>query len=455
MMCQSWSRCLILFALFSQAVLRADAPSQAELQYLFSVVPFIQAHQLSEAEGKLLEGLKQFPRSAVLSNALGMVYEQQKKTPDAIRAFEQATEWLPNFTAAQLHLGTLLAETGACDRAGPLFLAVEKQNAEPGVLSSAGIGLALCKDYASAARVLERAHSLDPKSTATTFNLALAQFRQGDPSSALGTLDSIPAGPEKDRPETLFLQGKLLQALRKPGAAAAMAEACRRHPEDDYCSDAAGELIHEEHFLDAVDLLQNALAGTRPSATVLSMLGLAQFRLGRYRDAIDSYSKAIELEPELAAPREGLAFLLYMTGDLNRARSVVEQASVKDNSEFYLPYLHALILYRAGHQFRPQAVSSLAEAIKRNPNFAPAYFLRGKIRMENGDLNGALDDFQSAANLDKNYALPYYKMAQIYSRQGRSEEAEKARMQFYKLGSLREEEALARQAQEQLLSQSR
>jgi tetratricopeptide (TPR) repeat protein len=384
-----------------------------------------------------------------------MVYEQQKKTPDAIRAFEQATEWLPNFTAAQFHLATLLAETGACDRAEPLFLAVEKQNAEPGVLSSTGIGLAECKDYASAVRVLQRAHSLDPKSTATTFNLALAQFRQGDSSSALGTLDSIPVGPEKDRPETLFLQGKLLQALKKPGAAAAMAEACRRNPEDDYCSDAAGELIQQERFVEAVDLLKDALATVHSSATILSTLGLAQFRLGRYRDAIDSYSKAIELDPELEAPREGLGFLLYMTGDLNRARSVVEQAPVKAKSDFYLPYLHALILYRSGHQFWSDSLSSLADAIRRNPKFAPAYFLRGKLFMENGDLNGALGDFQSAAGLDTSYALPYYKMVQIYRRQGRLEEAEKAQAQFLKLGSLREEEVLTRQTQDQLLARSR
>ena len=452
---RGWRKCLILIALSAHLKLHADAPSQAELQYLYSVLPLIQARELDEAEGKLLIGLKEFPRSAVLSNALGMVYEQEKKTPDAIHAFEQATEWLPNFTAAQLHLASLLAETGACDRAGPLLLAVEKQSSEPGVLSAVGIGLAQCKDYTSAVPALERAHSLDPGAAATTFNLALAQFRQGDLGSALHTLDSLATVPDKGRPETLFLRGRVLQAMGKPGAAAAMAEACRGNPVDDYCSDAAIELIQEEQFVEAVNLLEDALTNLRPSVALLSTLGLAQFRLGRYRGAIDSYSKAIELDPESEAPREGLGFLLYMTGDLSRARSVVEPAAAKANSDFYLPYLNALILYRMGRPLWPESLSSLINAVKRNPRFAPAFFLRGKILMEDGDLNSALRDFGSAASLDTTYALPYYKMAQIYLRQGRSEAAEKAQMQFFKLGSLREEEVLARQAQDQLLSRSR
>jgi tetratricopeptide (TPR) repeat protein len=452
---RGWRKCLILIALSVHLKLRADAPSQAELRYLYSVLPLIQAHELTEAEGKLLIGLKEFPRSAVLSNALGMVYEQEKKTRDAIRAFEQATEWLPNFTAAQLHLASLLAETGACDRASPLLLAVEKQSSEPGVLAAVGIGLAQCKDYASATPALERAHSLDPEAATTTFNLALAQFRQGDFGPALRTLDSLAATSEKGRPETLFLRGKVLQAMGKPGAAVAMAEACRSSPADDYCSDAAIELIQEEQFVEAVDLLENALTNRHPSVTLLSTLGLAQFRLGRYRGAIGSYSKAIELDPDTEAPREGLGFLLYMTGDLSRARSVVEQAAAKANSDFYLPYLQALVLYRMGRPLWPESLSSLANAMKRNPRFAPAYFLRGKILMENGELNQALGDFRTAAGLDTKYALPYYKMAQIYLRQGRSGDAERAQLEFFKLGSLREEEVLARQAQDQLLSRSR
>ena len=41
-------------------------------------------------------------------------------------------------------------------------------------------------------------------------------------------------------------------------------------------------------------------------------------------------------------------------------------------------------------QFGPDALTSLAASLQKNPNFAPAYFLRGKIRAENNDLDGAI-----------------------------------------------------------------
>src|SRR5581483_6140133 len=205
----SWARCLLMAFCF-QGLAQADAPSQAELQYLSSVLPLIQARAWSDAEGKLLEGLKQFSRSAVLSNALGMVYEQENKNDDAIQAFEHATEWLPNFTAAQLHLASLLVETGACGRAEPLFLDVAKGTADPGALSATGIGLAQCKNYSSAVEVLKKAHALNLQSAATTFNLALAQFEHGEDQFALEALDTLPPGAEQQRPEALFLRGKLV-----------------------------------------------------------------------------------------------------------------------------------------------------------------------------------------------------------------------------------------------------
>ena len=70
--------------------------------------------------------------------------------------------------------------------------------------------------------------------------------------------------------------------------------------------------------------------------------------------------------------------------------------------------------------------------------------------MDGNDFNDALADFERAANLDTKYALPWYKMAQIYYRQGRVEQARIAERRFAALGSLREEEVLAREAQDVL-----
>src|SRR5438045_2604681 len=141
-----------------------------------------------------------------------------------------------------------------------------------------------------------------------------------------------------------------------------------------------------------------------------------------------------------------------MTGDLEKARATVEDALKRSSPNFYMPYLHALILWRMSHQFGTEALNSIAASLQLNPKFAPAYFLCGKIRLDGNNLDGALTDFETASQLDPNYALPWYKMAQVYYRQGRVDEAKNAERQFAKLGSLREEEVLARQAQDALTS---
>ena len=119
--------------------LRAAASSQADLQALSAVIPDIQAGAWQRAEHELLDALKQFPQSAVLSNALGIVYEKEGKTDLAIHAYEQATQWLPSFTAAQLHLASLQASNGKCEVAAPVFLAASQSTSDLGALSTAGL----------------------------------------------------------------------------------------------------------------------------------------------------------------------------------------------------------------------------------------------------------------------------------------------------------------------------
>ncbi len=385
-------------------------------------------------------------------NALGMTYERQGNKKDAIEAYRQATEWLPSFAAAQLHLASLLAVNGACDQAVPLFLSVTHETDDAAALSASGLGLAQCRSYSAAVDALEKAHSLNPSSDATTFNLALARFQNHEFAAALKTLNEMSQAESDAQPPVRFLRGKLMLALNQQGGTDLMASACRSQPAEDFCNDTAIAFIHGGHFRDAADLLLSSLGTLGDSAAVRSTLGLAQFRLGQYKAAIASYSKATELDPSLSAAREGLGFLLYMTGDLAQARAVVETALHRSADDFYLHYLRSLILYRQGNTQWAEALASLRSTLDSAPTFAPAYFLRGKILMERENLAAALTDFQTAVKLDSRYALPYYKMSQIYQRLGRYQDAEQARRSFADLGSRREEEVLAAQAQTQLLA---
>ena len=430
----------------------AQAPSTEEQQDLFSVLPLIERGELSRAEEQLVADIERHPRSAILHNALGIVFRKQNRLDRAADSFRKALEILPSFTAAQLQLAAIDQQQGMKQDAARLFRAAADSTANFEALVAAGLGLADCEDYAGATRVLERARAVRPDSQSAAYNLALAQYKTGDLAAAMTTLDSNGVA----EPDVLYLRGKILNGLGKPEAASQFAAACRGQPgNESFCADAALAAIRRQEFLEAVALLEPALARSPASVVLLPVLGLAQFRLGRYREAIRSYAGALEKDRTLDASREGLGFLYYVTGDLEKARAVVEQGLINPKADFYLAYLDAIVLYRLSPQLRAKAAAAVERAIQSNTRFAPSYFQRGKIRMQQNDSAGALADFERAAELDPKYPLPHYKMAQIYARQGRIRDAEAARRKFSALGNLREEEILARQTLEVLMPAAR
>src|SRR5439155_9569873 len=187
-------------------------------------------------------------------------------------------------------------------------------------------------------------------------------------------------------PDVVYLRGKVLDGLGKPEGESEFAAACRTQPgNESFCADAALAAIRQQKFLEAVALLEPSIGKSPGSVALLPLLGLAQFRLGRYQEAIRSYAASLEKDPSLDASREGLGFLYYVTGDLEKARAVVEQGLTNPKADFYLAYLDAIILYRLSPQLKTEAAAAAERAIQANTRFAPAYFQRGKIRMEQND----------------------------------------------------------------------
>ena len=142
----------------------AQTASPQEQQYLFSVLPLIDRGDLATAELQLVRGLAQFSQSAILYNALGIVYRKENKMEPAASAFRKALEILPSFTAAQLQLASLEQQQGNKPDAAKLFRAAAGSTENFEALVAAGLGLADCEDYAGAVTALSKAHAQRPDS---------------------------------------------------------------------------------------------------------------------------------------------------------------------------------------------------------------------------------------------------------------------------------------------------
>lgn len=133
---------------------------------------------------------------------------------------------------------------------------------------------------------------------------------------------------------------------------------------------------------------------------VLNYIGLAEYKLKRFHSAIVYYDSAIALNPREAD--------YYVHRGLARQ----EQDNLDGAEEDYRKALsidedHAIARHNLGVLLKKKndtsaAEEQLTEAIERNPGLSYPYIERAYYRLSNGNLNGALQDYDQAIALNEN-----------------------------------------------------
>jgi len=143
--------------------------------------------------------------------------------------------------------------------------------------------------------------------------------------------------------------------------------------------------------------------------------GMEQFSTGNYDAAIESFTKAIELDTSLvdAYYKRGLAH--FYKGDNLLAIEDFTQA-VRLNPNYAEAYYERGRARSEERKLYEQAIEDFSWAIHLNPNFAEAYYERGRIheketRTKPKNVLAALEDYTQAIRLKPNFADAYYARA--------------------------------------------
>ena len=88
---------------------------------------------------------------------------------------------------------------------------------------------------------------------------------------------------------------------------------------------------------------------------------------------------------------------------------------------------------RIGLQRREDARTDFEAALELNPSFAPAIVNLGNLRLEAGDLDGAIAAYERAIACDAGYAVAYLNLGVAYKRRGRVAEGVRALRQAQRL----------------------
>ncbi len=142
-------------------------------------------------------------------------------------------------------------------------------------------------------------------------------------------------------------------------------------------------------------------------------LGIAYMQEGLYRQAEESYQRALFLDPLHVKAYLGLGALFLRQGDVEKAASSFQTAIALDpyNDEAFNN--QGVLLAQKGEL--ETALSYFNYAIELNPFNLQAFNNRARLFEIKGEYSSAIKDYTSALDIDPSFALMYLNRARVYA----------------------------------------
>jgi TonB family protein len=142
-------------------------------------------------------------------------------------------------------------------------------------------------------------------------------------------------------------------------------------------------LYRQGKHKDAIKLLRAAAKKQKEDADVWLYLGLSYLHTNETKKAREALQTARRLRPQDGTTLNGLAVTLVRSGDDFGAMEVATEAVKHAQQNHEAHYLLAVINYRLGRL--PKALEGADAAIKLNPTFASAHYLKGQTLLSLSD----------------------------------------------------------------------
>ena len=133
---------------------------------------------------------------------------------------------------------------------------------------------------------------------------------------------------------------------------------------------------------------------------------------GNLMRALEAYSAALRLNPQLASGYAARGYVYYVFQNPNPALADLNRA-IKLDPEMAAAY-HYRGLVLAHIDNTDGAVLNLTKAIQLDPNLVNAYYDRARVNFEQEDVDAAIEDLSTAITLDPRDARFYFTRGQVY-----------------------------------------
>lgn len=167
------------------------------------------------------------------------------------------------------------------------------------------------------------------------------------------------------------------------------------------------------------------------SAAAFYARGAILERYGQSNESLWCWRNCLELDPQIAAAHEQIAFVAMKRGEFEQAVDHLTQACElePDLPEARL-HLGKALLHLGRFE---EAVSPLKRQTALRPEGVESWFRLGQAHLELGDFEEAQTCFQSAIDRHETSLPAWFGMAQVYERQGEALKARECRRRYLEL----------------------
>jgi Flp pilus assembly protein TadD len=365
--------------------------------------------------GMVEENLTHFASAVRLLNSVPALVKQH---PESMAALARSYYRLKNPTGARQTLRGLL-----------------HVNAPPEALYLGGQTALEAEDFAMAEELLAAAQAGYPDRATLAYFLALSRYRGGKFRACQDTvLDTLATGPDTRDLYVLLgwcyaQQDKIREALNAFDQAVALDPA----NETTYLDLGTVLLDHHRDEL-ALDLGRETTAKFPNSYRTQMLRGTAEANFGYLTDALKSFGRAVELNPESPEANFNLAMIQFAAGIPDDARATLERGIKKfpHDAQHYQEYA-SFEVQRAeegdtGAEAR--AYEALHRAVYLDKSLAKPHLLLGRLELKNNRVVQAVSELESAATLDPHDATVHLVLSRAYARLGEADKAAKEAAAF-------------------------
>ena len=306
-----------------------NAPTDLNIK-INSIIELYSSGHISEAQDGVQTLISQHPTEALLYNINGVCYKETGQLEMAVKCFENAITFKPDFADAHYNLGLALQELNQLQAAIKSYqVTLDLQNSYFKAHNNLGIIYKELGQMEDAVKSYEQAINLQP-------GFAEAHNNLGTALQELGKLDEAANCYEKAlviEPDYIEVHNNLGNIFNELGdldeASKCYKNALTINPRYAEAHNNLGNIFNELGDLDeASKCYKNALTINPEYAEAHNNFGITLNKIAKWSEAINCYEKAIAINPKYAEAHYNLGVTLNEIGHTDKALKFIKQALV-------------------------------------------------------------------------------------------------------------------------------